>query len=163
MKLKLIVKTLCWMTGVLSTAPVWAGDMPKNLGCTHYAGRALSICQQMESTMEWQLLGHATVAPGWRVTFDGIAQSFCALKLEPDDEAALQQLGHTNDWRLQMGVAGLLALLHNTHNKPEAAVIYNCLGGLPNKAISCTSYQSVGSIFDTQSSAYILKQGCPAQ
>jgi len=73
----------CLIFSASFLSPAWAGDMPKNLGCPHYTGRAQSICQKLESTMEWELFGHATIAPGWRVAFAGIAQSFCTLKIEP--------------------------------------------------------------------------------
>jgi hypothetical protein len=111
----------------------------RNLGCDKQPGRAREICRRLEREMQWTWMGHAIISPGWRVTFESIARTYCAERVGPEDTSALQTLRQTTkDWRAESGADFLIRLVQN---KDE--------------------YESGGeNIFNRTNPSFILKDGC---
>ena len=94
----------------------------------------------------WQWMGHATIAPGYKPSFEGARKVYCELKIGKDDIAALQRLKQYDpkqkwvpDWRLESGADMLLRILANLDGKAD---------------------EPENSIFNPKNSGYILKNGC---
>jgi len=116
-------------------------NQDRRLGCENQSGeRAIEICRHLEATMRFGWLGHAIISPGYRVTFEGVREVYCALQVGPDDLPALQSLLGADDWRLQDGADFLIRLAtgHDRYGLPEAEV----------------------SIFNPSHPDYVLKDGC---
>jgi len=91
-------------------------------------------------------MGHAIIAPGYKPSFKGIRNVYCALKIEKDDVKFLQILKQYDparkwlpDWRLESGAEMLLQIVANLDRADE---------------------ESAGSIFSPKNPGYILKNGC---
>jgi hypothetical protein len=111
-----------------------------NLGCDGQPGRAEEICRRLEREMQWTWTGHAIISPGWRVTFKGIARTYCAEHVGPEDVPALQSLRETTkDWRAESGADFLIRLVQNKDG-----------GGSEN----------ITSIFNPANPSFILRDGC---
>ncbi len=127
---------LATLTLLLWATHSWAGDGSKRLACgTQTTPDATAICKLLQTHMEFEWSGHATLAPGYRVTFTSIRKVWCARPFSPTDVPALQQLEKSQDWRLQMGANALRILVEKA---PQPA----------------------NSVYNPENPAYILRQGC---
>ena len=118
-----------------------SGMGSRNLGCDQQPGRAQEICRRLEREMQWTWTGHAVVSPGWRVTFEGVARTYCTEHVGPEDIEALQKLRQTTkDWRAESGADFLIRLVESKNG-----------GGGEN----------VTSIFNPANPSFILREGCP--
>ncbi len=121
---------------MLWSASAWAGDWTRNLACaTQKTPDAAGICKLLETHMEFQWLGHGTLAPGYRVTFASIRKTWCARSFSPADVPVLLQMEQSADWRLQMGTSALRTLVEKT---PQPA----------------------SSVYNPENPDYILRLGC---
>ena len=110
----------------------------RDLGCDQQPGRAQEICRRLEREMQWTWMGHAVISPGWRVTFESVARTYCAERVGPEDVQALQNLRQTTkDWRAESGADSLIRLVGNRD------------GG-----------ENITSIFNPANPSFILKEGC---
>ena len=93
--------------------------------------------------MQWTWMGHAIIAPGWRLTAEGLAQVWCAARITDADLPALESLRHASmDWRLETAADDLMRIAKNRRgdgDEPET------------------------SIFHPKNAAYVLKAGCKAE
>jgi hypothetical protein len=90
--------------------------------------------------MQWTWMGHAIVAPGFRVTWDGLARVWCATHITDADLPALEALRRaSDDWRLESSASNLILILKNRDGA----------GGEPEN-----------SIFHPKNPSYILRNGC---
>src|SRR5262245_51381716 len=97
-----LVAALLWPRGVMAT---------RNIGCAQVEpGRGREICQALSDSMEWTWKGHAIIAPGWRITWQGLHRVYCGEKISAADIQALEMLARRPDWRLESGAASLLRL-----------------------------------------------------
>jgi len=120
----------------------------RDIGCAEVApGRSRQICEAISTSLTWQWMGHATVAPGYKPSFNGIRHVYCELKIGKGDVKELQKLKQYDparrwlpDWRLESGADMLLRIVAN---------------------LDSTDDGSVSSIFSPKNSSYILKTGCP--
>jgi len=120
----------------------------RDIGCAEVAAvRSRQICEAISASLTWQWMGHATVAPGYKPSFNGIRNVYCMLKIAKDDVKNLQKLKKYDptrrwlpDWRLESGADMLLRIVAN---------------------LDSTDDGSVSSIFNPKNSGYILKNGCP--
>lgn len=91
-------------------------------------------------------MGHATVAPGYKPSFEGARDVYCALKIGKRDMETLQTLRQYDpkrrwspDWRLESAADMLLRIVANLDgggDEPE------------------------NSIFNPKNPEYILKRSC---
>ena len=65
-------------------------------------------------------MGHATISPGYKPSFEGTREVYCRLKIEKSDEETLKRLKSYDprrrwfpDWRLESGADILLLILTN--------------------------------------------------
>ncbi|MES2948983.1 MAG: hypothetical protein V4858_10625 [Pseudomonadota bacterium] len=123
--------------GLLLWAPQsWASSMPKSLACgLQKMPNAVAICRLLEANMDFEWLGHVTVAPGYRVTFATVRKVWCARRFSAADVPALVQLETSTDWRLEMGAKTLRILTEKTPHPPS-------------------------SIYHPDNPQYILRKGC---
>ena len=85
-------------------------------------------------------MGHAIIAPGWRVTFESVRRTYCTEKIGLQDIGSLDILRKTTkDWRAESGAEFLLRLVRNKD-------------GLGDEDIT--------SIFNPANPSFILKDGC---
>ena len=120
----------------------------RDIGCAEVApGRLRQICDAVSASLTWQWMGHATVAPGYKPSFNGIRNVYCKLKIGKDDVKSLQILKQYDprrkwlpEWRLEFGADMLLRIVANLDN---------------------ADHEPVSSIFNPKNSSYILKNGCP--
>ena len=91
-------------------------------------------------------MGHAIIAPGYKPSFEGIRNVYCALKIGKDDVKFLQILRQYDptrrwmpDWRLESGADMLLQIVAN---------------------LDRADGESASSIFNPKNPDYILKNGC---
>ena len=111
----------------------------RDLGCDQQPGRVQEICRRLEREMQWTWMGHAVISPGWRVTFESVARTYCAERVSPEDVQTLQNLRQTTkNWRAESGADSLIRLVRNRD------------GGENNT-----------SIFNPANPSFILKEGCP--
>lgn len=104
------------------------------MGCvSHNNPRTVQICRAIAQEMEFQVMGHAVPAPGYKVTPEGLARVYCRLGLTKNDEAALKQLR-----------AGGTASEH----------LLQLVGSL---------WVDENNIFSADNPSYVLKDGCPAR
>jgi len=62
----------------------------RNLSCQRWsAARANEICKKLERELEWTWTGHAIVSPSYRVTFETIRRTYCALSVSAQDTHTL--------------------------------------------------------------------------
>jgi hypothetical protein len=62
----------------------------RNLSCQRWsAARANEICKALEREMEWTWTGHAIVSPSYRVTFETVRRTYCALSISAQDTFVL--------------------------------------------------------------------------
>jgi hypothetical protein len=120
----------------------------RDIGCAEVVqGRPRRICEAISTSLSWQWMGHAVMAPGYKPSFKSIRNVYCKLKVGKEDVKTLQDLKQYDprrrwlpDWRLESGADMLLRIIASLDNKNEEAA---------------------GSIFDPKNSNYILKNGCP--
>jgi len=129
-------------------------EAKRDLGCPSYEGRAREICRGLARNMEWGWMGHAIVAPGWRVTFSTMREVYCGNKITIEDLAALKELAEpqpfkSKDWRLENGAVGLLTLLRTRH--PDVAF------EIHSPTSFCTEPNCA---FNPANPEYILRGGC---
>jgi hypothetical protein len=131
----------------LSLAATYSAN-GRDIGCAETgSGRARQICDSIAASLEWEWLGHATIAPGYKPTFAGVRTVYCALKIDESDMETLRGLKSYDprrkwspDWRLESGADMLMrivASLEGAGDEPE------------------------NSIFNPQDADYVLKNGCP--
>jgi hypothetical protein len=75
--------------------------------------------------MEWTWMGHAIIAPGWRVTWSALRQVYCRERIAAADLPALEYLKQASDWRLQEGADGLIRIIRNASGQatdPENSI-----------------------------------------
>lgn len=102
--------------------------------------RAQSICRRLQHEMQWSWLGHAIIAPGWRVSFESVRRTYCAEHIGQQDIAALEVLRRaTKDWRAESGAESLLRLLRNKDGAGD---------------------EDAASIFNPSNPSFLLKDGC---
>ena len=54
----------------------------------------------MQREMQWTWIGHAIVSPGWRVTFQSVARTYCGEKVGSKEIKSLEALRQSSrDWR----------------------------------------------------------------
>jgi len=114
----------------------------RDLQCAAVANaRAQVICRRLGQEMQWTWMGHAIVAPGWRVTFASVRRTYCAEHVGPPDIPALEVLRKgARDWRAESGADFLLRLV---------------------RSVDGSGQESEVSIFNPANPSYILKDGCP--
>jgi hypothetical protein len=121
----------------------------RDIGCAEISsGRPRQICDAIAASLTWQWMGHATVAPGYKPSFDGVRKVYCELKIVKGDVESLQSLIQYDpsrkwvpDWRLESEADMLLRIV---------ASLDGASGGEPPN-----------SIFSPQNPDYLLKSGCP--
>jgi hypothetical protein len=113
----------------------------RDLNCASVPNaRAQIICRRLQQEMQWTWFGHAIVAPGWRVGFEGVRRTFCAEHISLEDVSALEVLRRsTRDWRAELGADFLIRLVRNKDGNGN---------------------EPVNSIFNPENPAFILKKGC---
>ena len=121
----------------------------RDIGCAELGfGRSRQICEAIAASLTWQWMGHAIVAPGYKPSFEGIRNVYCALKIGKSDVGLLEDLKKYDparksvpDWRLESGADILLRIVTHrdgTGDEPE------------------------NSIFSPKSPDYLLRQSaCP--
>jgi FlaA1/EpsC-like NDP-sugar epimerase len=70
-------------------------------------------------------VGHAIIAPGWRLTWPGLRRVYCGQNIAAADIPALETLARAADWRLETGAANLLRLVAASGGKsdePETSI-----------------------------------------
>jgi hypothetical protein len=120
----------------------------RDIGCAEVAqGRPHEICEAISTSLTWQWMGHAIMAPGYKPSFKGIRNVYCTLKIGKEDVKTLKDLKQYDprrkwlpDWRLESGADMLLRIIAGLDNMDEEAA---------------------SSIFNPKNSSYILKNGCP--
>lgn len=126
----------------IAAALCWPSDymMSKDIGCaTASDARGKEICAALSESMEWTWMGHAIVSPGWRVTSNGLRETYCRTHVTAADIPALKELAKATDWRLESGADNLITLIENADGK----------GAKPEN-----------SVFHPKNGHYILKGGC---
>ncbi|TAL40140.1 MAG: hypothetical protein EPN97_00840 [Alphaproteobacteria bacterium] len=126
----------------LAAALCWPGDymMSKDIGCAKASNaRGKEICAALSESMEWTWMGHAIVSPGWRVTWEGLRETYCKAHVTAADIPALKELAKATDWRLESGAGNLITLIENASGK----------GAEPEN-----------SVFHPKNEQYVLKGGC---
>ena len=112
----------------------------RDIGCAKVEpGRGLEICLALSASMEWTWLGHAIIAPGWRLTWPGLRRVYCGQNIAAADIPALETLARAADWRLETGAANMLRLVAASGGKSD---------------------EPETSIFKPQSPDYPLRGGC---
>lgn len=106
----------------------------EEIGCTREKSpRSVQICWAIAKEMEFQLMGHAVPAPGYKITNQTLVRAYCQLGLTKDDVPALRQLrgaqGASKDLLQIMGV----------------------------------DWVDPGNILSSENPSYVLKGGCPAR
>jgi hypothetical protein len=137
-----IILLVLYLLG-LGLSTVWpsAQMRSRDLACVTVAEpRAHTLCQAIAREMDWTWVGHATIAPGWRLTWDGLRRVFCSEAIGPDDRPALERVRRVPDWRADSGAESLLRLLN---------------------VETGTAGTETEIIFAKGSAAYVLKGGCP--
>jgi len=127
---------------VLCASLFWPrGSMAsRDIGCAKVQlRREGEICRALSEAMEWTWLGHAIIAPGWRLTWPGLRRVYCGANIAAADIPALETLARGSDWRLESGAGNLLRLV---------------------AASAGTSDEPETSIFNPQNPDYLLKDGC---
>ena len=122
----------------MSTSCSLSADARRSeLRCDRYAApRTREICETIAAELGWELMGHAIVAPGYKVTQGTVLRSFCKLKLTPSDASALRPLTNGED-RLRSAASSLLAVLGADPKVGET------------------------SVMNPHHPEFLLKQGCP--
>jgi hypothetical protein len=127
----LVPGALLWPRGALAS---------RDLGCTKVGlMRAQEICQALSGALEWTWFGHAIIAPGWRLTWQGLRRAYCSERISAADIPALETLVRAPDWRLENGAGNLPRLVSaqaGGRDEPET------------------------SIFNPNHPDYLLKGGC---
>jgi len=102
----------------------------RDIGCAEVApGRLRQICEAISASLTWQWMGHAVIAPGYKPSFKGIRNVYCALKIGKDDVKDLQELKQYDparrwlpDWRLESGADMLLRIVTNLDGTDDGSV-----------------------------------------
>jgi len=143
MRSRITISALVIAGGVAAAlATVWPDKrmISRDIGCAHFApGRAGTICGALAESMEWTWMGHAMIAPGWRVTWNALRQVYCREGISPVDLPALEYLKQGSDWRLDDGADGLIRLIGSANGRAA---------------------EPENSIFNPANPQYILKRGC---
>jgi hypothetical protein len=113
----------------------------RDLNCAAVSDvRAQAICRSLEREMQWTWLGHAIIAPGWRVGIETVRRTYCAENVSLRDVTSLETLRRsTHDWRAELGAEFLIRLVRNKDG----------MGDEPEN-----------SIFNPKNPSFILKNGC---
>ena len=119
----------------------------RDIGCAEVAqGRPRQICEAISTSLNWQWMGHAVMAPGYKPSFEGIRDVYCKLKVGKEDVKILKDLKQYDprrkslpDWRLESGTDMLLRIVASLDSMDEDAA---------------------SSIFNPKNSSYILKNDC---
>ena len=126
-----LLGALFWPRGVMAS---------RDIGCAKFTPkREQEICRALSAAMEWTWLGHAVIAPGWRLAWQGLRRVYCAERISAADVPALEALARGPDWRLENGAGNLLRLVAaqaGRNDEPET------------------------SIFNPSNPEYLLKGGC---
>lgn len=110
----------------------------QELGCARHTNpRTVQICRAIAEELEFELMGHAILAPGYKATVQTSVRVYCKLGLTQRDVPALKPLLHTN-YQVNSATEDLLGML----------------GAVPVSDVS---------VFNPQHSKYVLKDGCPAR
>jgi hypothetical protein len=65
----------------------------RDIGCAEIAqGRSRQICEAISASLTWQWTGHATIAPGYKPSIEGIRKVYCGLNIGEEDVGGLQFL-----------------------------------------------------------------------
>ena len=73
------------------SSPALAASLySRDLFCKDWtASRGNEICRTLEREMEWTWTGHAIFSPSFRVTFETVRKTYCAISVSSQDTAAL--------------------------------------------------------------------------
>jgi|SRR5579872_4792519 len=64
--------------GLAASAEPVASEFNRDIGCAQQTGaRELEICKAISNALQWEWLGHAIIAPGWRVTYQTAREVYC--------------------------------------------------------------------------------------
>jgi hypothetical protein len=147
----------------------------RNLSCKDWtATRSNEICRMLEWEMEWTWTGHAVFSRSFRVTFETVRKTYCAISVSSQDTTVLVDMmlaverkagGSVAEAQLLNGTRFLLYLL-----SPQA------LGAFPenkkdwddrSRRIAKTLREDVafnsadpGMIWNPANPQYLLRQGC---
>jgi hypothetical protein len=164
---------------ILAAAPVVAmaqGNLnSRGLHCERYElARSREICRAFEREMEWKWMGHAIVAPGFRVTWGSIRRVYCTLHVDAKDTQSLVQIvlwhrkGEWNDDRIEFGATALLKLLGRSALQalPDPRSVESESGRVRLTHLKVELEQTVDDekfVYHPSNSQYILRDGCPSQ
>lgn len=179
MRRLLAVALLPPLVGLALLAPPSAAAdtlLHRDLQCDQYSKpRAAVICRITEQEMEWTWLGHAIIAPGYRITLEGQLRTYCKAEITPEDTAILVELAL--DPRYQQNPAQVLV-------QDSARDLLKLLGqaaldqfptpaDLPESVRTAAPYlkqeiaiaigNESSSVYSPSHPAYILREGCPTE
>ena len=135
-----VVVLLVFATLVVASFWPCGSIASRDIGCAMaQSTREREICRALSEALEWTWLGHAIIAPGWRLTWPGLRRVYCGQNIAAADIPALETLARAADWRLETGAANLLRLVAASGGKSD---------------------EPETSIFNPQNPDYLLKDGC---
>ncbi|MEO8131983.1 MAG: hypothetical protein ABJF23_11225 [Bryobacteraceae bacterium] len=130
----------CVAAAIVAVAWPVKGMSSRDIGCSQVSGaRGRQICQALSDSMEWTWMGHAIIAPGFRVTWDALRRVYCHAKVNAADIPLLEAMKQGSDWRLQDGADLLIRLIRSREG---------------------TAVEPESSIFNPANPQYPLKNGC---
>lgn len=115
----------------------------KNLHCmTYQNARRVEICRSIEKYQEYGFFGHAIISAGYRPSFTTVKKAWCELSLTEADLKLLKDMQYDYSLSPQlMDGSGMLYSLLNA-NLNQGSNLY------------------IGSVYDTSSPDYLIKDGC---
>ena len=126
--------------GLLIVWPNFSSSISHGMDCPGQ-GRAADICHAVDKNLEWEWLGHAIIAPGWKPNWGTVRRVYCAMAINDSDLPLLRHLSlDAKDWRMQTVAGDLVLILENLNGKGQ---------------------EPGNSIFNPRNPDYILKDGCP--
>jgi hypothetical protein len=137
--------------GIKDKTPHRYSPFSKDIGCDGVAdGRSRDICRALSESLSWGWQGHATLAPGWKMTSDGVRKVYCDKHISRADLPPLLAVcgGDIHpymsciaptDARLATGVEGLIKTVIAVDGAPE---------------------DLKDTIYDPAGKNYILRNGC---
>jgi hypothetical protein len=138
----LVAVAACWPRGYMGS---------RDIGCAAVnPGRGRQICNAISESMQWTWMGHAIIAPGYRLTWSGLRRVYCREHITPADipaleamqRTSLEAMTRTSDWRLQSSADELIHLVNSSNGQGT---------------------DSENSIFNPKNPEYILKHGCGSE
>ena len=158
-----------------SSPALGASLYSRNLSCKDWtATRGNEICRMLEREMEWTWTGHAMFSPSFRVTFETVRKTYCAISISGQDTAALVDMVVAMERRadssmahvqLLNGARFLLYLLGSQALRafPEGEKDWDDRSRLIAKTLrEDIAFNSAdpGMIWSPANPQYLLRQGC---